>query len=322
MKGTRALQWVWLGWLAVLAMVPLARAQTAGTNVTVLYATGFEASEGYKQNTTLAGQNNWVSEGSVGNGLVTNVFPGFGQQAFVGFSLGTNITSRITVWRPVNYTPLTSKPVVRFTTTMQIFDSTAANGNYDDFRWSIYNSLGDRLFTLNFDNSTYVVSYLLDNATNFVSTGFTFSHDGSYDLEFVMNFARNSWSANMQGTPLVENLPMTRSGLQLDFGDADAVWAIYRSGQPGNNYMVFDNYRITAEPQTYLAPRIESVGIAGGKYALKIHGEPQVKYAIDSSVNLKTWLPTLTNSSASGTVDFIDSTSVTNKRYYRARVVP
>ena len=115
---------------------------------------------------------------------------------------------------------------------------------------------------------------------------------------------------------------MTRSGLQLDFGDADAVWAIYSPGHPGNNYMVFDNYRITAEPLAYLAPSIESVGIAGGKYALKIHGEPQVKYAIDSSVNLKTWLPALTKSSVSGVIDFIDSTTATNRRYYRARVVP
>lgn len=322
MKGTRVTQWVWLGLLAVLALVPLARAQTAGTNVTVLYSTGFEASEGYKLNLTLAGQNNWVSEGFVGNGLVTNVFPGLGQQAFVGFSLGTNVSSRITVWRPVNYTPLASKPVVRFTTTMQIVDSAEPNLNYDDFRWSVYNSLGDRLFTLNFDNSTYVISYLLDNATNFVSTGYTFSHAGSYDLDFVMNFTRNTWTVSMQGTPLVVNQPMTTTGLKLDFGDADAVWAIYTPGRPGNNYMVFDNYRITAEPQTYAAPRIESVGIAGGKYALKIHGQPQVKYAIDSSVDLKAWLPALTNSSASGTVDFIDSTSVTNKRYYRARVVP
>ncbi len=137
-----------------------------------------------------------------------------------------------------------------------------------------------------------------------------------------MNFARNRWTARIQGALMVDNQPMTTRGLQLDFGDADAVWLVYNSAHPGDNFMVFDNYKITAESQTYLAPSIESVGIGGGKYVLKIHGEPQVKYAIDASPDLKTWVPALTNSSVSGTVDYIDSTSVTNRRYYRARVVP
>ena len=115
---------------------------------------------------------------------------------------------------------------------------------------------------------------------------------------------------------------MTTSGLKLDFGDADAVWAIYTAGHPGNNYMVFDNYKITAGPQTYAAPTIDSVGVVGGKFALKIHGEPRVAYAVDVTVDRKVWTPVNTNSSANGIIDLIDSSPVTNRLFYRARVVP
>ena len=89
-------------WCAVgvwLCAVLSARVQSA-----VLYETGFEANEGFNIEFDLAGQGNWMVEGTGGNGLVDEFFEGFGQQAYIGFVQPAQ-GSATSVWRPVNFTP-------------------------------------------------------------------------------------------------------------------------------------------------------------------------------------------------------------------------
>jgi hypothetical protein len=78
-----------------------------------------------------------------------------------------------------------------------------------------------------------------------------------------MNFANNVWSAILDRTPLVEGEPITTTDSTLTIGFIDAVW--FTDDTPGNNYMVFDNYRIVAEtnvPPSILAqPQGQSVAL-------------------------------------------------------------
>ena len=151
---------------------------------------------------------------------------------------------------------------VRFTVLMKVADST--NGEYDYFRWSIYNTNGTRLFSLVFDNSNLVISTLSQSGTGLVPTGQTFNNSSTYQLEVLMSFAQNEWSASLDGVPVVSSQPMGDLGTPLDFGSARAVWVVRDSSAPGDNYMLFDNYAlavITALvlPELTMQPQSQSV---------------------------------------------------------------
>jgi hypothetical protein len=213
---------------------------------TNIFSTQFEATEGYLTGTDLAGQNGWLSGGSGGNGVVTNYFEGQGQQAFIGFFPPDPGADRLTVWRPINLSPIpTNMSVVQFSMLMSIVDS--SNSNYDDFYWGVYNAQGDRLFTLYFQNYDRRIYYHLDGTNNWAWTGQTFANDDTNTLVITMNFIQNSWSATFDGVLLAGSKPITTTGAPLNLGDVDAGWWVYDSAHPGDNYMVFDNYQITAE---------------------------------------------------------------------------
>jgi hypothetical protein len=252
---------------------------------------------------------------------VTDFLEGEGQHAFVGFTAGTN--DFLNVWRPVNYAPgaPTNLPVVRFSVLMTVEDSSSTT-NRDDFRWSLYNAREDRLFSLDFDNHSLGINYLLDD-DEFVATGRTFTNSFPYQLEVEMNFQRNLWSATLNGQGLVTNLPITSQNLPLDFGDMDAVWAIRTPGQPGDNFMVFDKYRLVAEAEdTGMPPRLEVLGAFAEpgpqvRFLLRGFGVAGLNYVVQATTNLTAWFPLKTNTvSADGYFDHSDL-SASPFRFYR-----
>jgi hypothetical protein len=301
----------------------LCRGQTGAPAATVIYATGFEVEEGYSaadELLPLRGQMGWIGEGSGGNGLVTNFFEGFGQQAFVGFAPPAPKDDLLNIWRPVIYQPPgPGQPVVKFSVLMQVVDST--NGQYDDFRWSVYNTAGSRLFTLDFDNSRAEVNYALDDSAGYKSSGFSFSNDAIYLLEVFMDFWNNNWLAILNGQVVVDAQPITTVNALLDLSDVDAVWAIRRQGWPGDNYLLFDDYWLTAEATTSIPPVLEVIGRrADGQFELLLHGERGLKYAIDVSTDLVTWAGLATNLPPNGVWQFLDSTAPDYPlSFYRAR---
>lgn len=217
-----------------------------------IYATGFEASEGYDEAGDLAGQNGWISTVLGGNGILFDAFGDSGQQAYVGLCPET-FGEPLTIWQPLNHTPnLSTRPVVRFQVWMAIIDS--ENGFYDYFWWSVYNRAGERLFTVEFDNYVMTLWYVLDDG-EFVDTGYVFDNDTLYFFEMTMDFARNRWTAYLDGDPVIEEQPITTGTLMRDLGDIDAVWVPDSDWFPGDNLMVFDDYLVQAEPSEL--PRME-----------------------------------------------------------------
>jgi hypothetical protein len=322
------------GACAVLLTIWFGVEQTCSSLVaqeSVIYSTGFEPADGFNVDQPLVGQGNWIGVGSdhlmqaSGNGIVTNYFEGEGQQAFVGFSPLSGSNDVLSVWRPIGYAPLAAgTPVVTFSVSMAVFDSTIPK--YDYFRWSVYNTNngGQRLFSIDFDNSTTNICYLLDDGI-FVSTGYSFELEGLYDLVVTMNFASNRWSATLNDTIIVNSRPMTTRGAALNLGDVDAVWVYQIPGSPGDNFMVFDNYRVSARVAAPLPAQLRPLaGPAGGAFVIRLIGEPGRKYALDASADLSSWTALKTNLvGIDGTVDFADtSVNATPLRFYRGRFVP
>jgi hypothetical protein len=293
----------------------------------VIYRTGFEAAEGYNASLDLEDQQGWIGTGGTtmgDNGLISDAFPGQGQAAYVGFTPVEPGQNSLLVWRPVNLAPVpTNTPVVRFSVLMSVIDSFGSL-NRDCFRWSVYNTNADRLLTVDFDNFTLDINYQVEGGTFFDPTGRSFTNDTPYLLVITMDFGANRWSATLDGTPLVPVTPITTSNKPLNFGDADAVWVYGTPDEPGDNFMLFDNYEITVQPPP--APRLVDFGRAGptSPFVLRLQGEPTRRYAIEASTNLQSWTSLRTNvTGPDGLFDFFDTEVASRpRRFYRGRLVP
>jgi hypothetical protein len=286
--------------------------------VTNLYSTGFEKNESYDARYELAGQKGWFRypDSDGGNGIITNFYGSWA--GYVGLFSLQPAADFMSVWQPINFTaPTNNDYQVRFTVVMAVFDSTTTNR--DDFYWSVYNRDGTRLFTLDFDNKDLGIYYLLDDNA-WVDTGWSFENDVAYDLEIIMNFASNRWSAVLGWVEIVANERITTTNAARNLGDVDAVWAIAVRNRPGDNFMVFDDYRVRGE----LLPRLQPVGRQpNGQFTLRVRGLNGARYAVEGSTNLANWTPLRTNTIANGFFDFTDiGSSPLDRRVYRARWVP
>jgi len=292
---------------------------------TVLYETHFERAEGYDPNKDLAGQRGWLGEGGGGNGLVDGMFVGLGQQAYIGSSPGPT-NGFTSVWRPVGFDPAPADyPLVKFEVKFQVASST--EGPQDDFRWSIYNQSGNRLFSLDLEGGTGNISYRLEDFVS-VPTGLSIAFDLSgfdfYQLAVWMDFRRNSWSAFLNDVLLVNSEQITQTNVPLNFGDADAVWLASGSDGAGNNYMVFDDYLVTAEPLPAIPGYVEPEGIStNGFFTLLAYGQKGAKYSVDVSTDFTQWFSLGEYMNTDGVFEFEDNTSDRYKTgFYRLRPVP
>lgn len=286
---------------------------------TNLYSTSFETTNGFSINLPLLGQSGWTGQGSNGNGVTNNYVAGQGQQAYVGrkFLIPQD---DVLVWRPINFNPVsTGYPVVKFSVFMSIEDST--NNQFDNFRWSIYNRDGLRLFSLDFDNYDFTINYDLDDTNTLVATGWSFDTGVDYTLAVTMNFVSNRWSASLNNSEIVANQPITTKGSALNLGDIDAVWLPFYTNTPGNNFMLFDDYRVTAEtlPATVRLLSRTSEGWS----VLRVAGSESSRWALDASTNLLNWSALKTNPISGGYYDYLDTAAAgAPRRFYRARFAP
>lgn len=297
-------------------------AQTTIAASATLYATRFEPGEGFSEAYYLAGQNQWTSMGSGGNGIVPDSLPDSGQSAYIGFSAPDPGDNYLTVWRPVNYTP-TFAPVVNFSVVMQVVDSSTNNSHWDQFRWEVFNTAGQSLFSVRFDNRDLSIWRGLDDGYDYY-TPWSFANEDYYQLEITMNFASNLWNAFLGGTQIVTNAPITTTGAALTFGDADAVWELSDTNHPGDNYMLFDDYTITVDAPPTLSALVHPPQPAGaGQFLLRVDGQNEARYALEASTNLLQWTALKTNVATGGYFDYLDTgASGSETKFYRARWVP
>ena len=297
----------------------------AATGPLEVFATGFELPE-YVVGFTLAEQDGWVSDAIGGNQVFEGHFPEIGQHGLIGFSKPEETTTSVSVWRPLNFDPVAAGyPVVTFTVVMSIVDSTNTLRR-DSFRWSVYNtnSAPTRLFSLDFDNATLSIAYLLDDDAGFVTVPFQFERDGLYDLAITMDFATNQWNARLNDQDVVTGQPITTAGAALHLGDVDAVWVrAAQNAEFGDNYMVFDDYRIVAAPAP--APRLVLVERrVDGTVVIQVEGAVGQRIALEATEDLVTYTPLVTNSvPSSGSFPYEDTSAASMvARFYRGRSVP
>ena len=289
---------------------------------TVIFSTGFEQSEGYIAGFPLDGQRGWVANGTGGNGVLSGV----NQQVFLGYNapLSDSETST-TVWKPLNYGSVLSNSILKFYVEMAVIDSSPGVIDRDEFRWSVYNTNDDRLFSLIFDNGSLEIFSFLSDGTTY-DTGISFKNGVSYTLVILMDFAQNRWNASLNGSDLKINGPISvNPQVPLTFGDVDAVWFYTDPANPGDNYMLFDNYQVSLESAT--RPTLQS--ISGWRLILSASSRacrslPQVNCCqASSTLASNSWVAIATNIVSSGSFDLVDPMQPPpSQRFYRGRWVP
>jgi hypothetical protein len=298
----------------------LTNATALGQARTVYYSS-FEPGQDYDAEFTLIDQDAWQGEGTGGNGLVEDNFESLGQQGYIGYwppeEDGETFTS---LWRPVEgIDPEETK--VTFTVLMMITAST--NDQRDDFRWAVYNKNEQRLVTLDFDNETRNINYALDDNI-FLPTGYNFENEALYELKFVMDFAANNWSAYIGDEVLLDSKTLTTTGASLTFGDLGPLWVYGKPETPGNNYMVFDEYKLTVETSAQpvkIPPTLAWTGWTDdGRAILQLGGDATTDYTVEVSGDLKTWTPLQTSQPGDTWKEIADAEAPDyEQRFYRAR---
>ena len=318
--------WPRFGSLAVLLLTLNLATPCAGSAPVLLYATGFEPpvfAAGY----TLTDQDGWQSfpKGTTAaSQIVAEIMPGYGQHALIGFALPeSNSNFYASAFRPLNYDPVgQGNPLVAFRVLLSFIDS-VDRPERDSFRWSVYNRQAERLCSVDFNNQSRLISYALDDGT-FHSTDREFNRDSLYTLEMVMDFSSNAWTAVLNGEVIVNSAPLTTGSRALDLGDIDPVWIQPEgSSQFGDNYMLFDDLRITAAPSAPLPSEVQLVQfLEDESLLLRVVGEPNRAYALEASSGLADWTALTTNVPTDGTFLFADpEAAIAPRRFYRARAI-
>ncbi len=301
----------------------LGLATNALGQVRTLYYSDFEQGRDYDMEFTLIGQGGWQGEGTGGNGLVEDNFEGLGQQGYIGYWPPLEDSEGYTsLWRSVEGI---GQEETRITVTMLMKIADSTNDQRDDFRWSLYNDNLRRLMTLAFDNETGNINYALDDDI-FLPTGYSFEYEALYDLKFVMDFAANTWTVSVGDEVLLNAKKLTTTGARLAFGDLGPNWIYRKPENPGNNYMVFDDYRITVEtsdPAPKAPPTLAWTGWAdNGRAMLQLGGDATTDYTVEVSDDLKTWTPLQTAKPGDTWKEVADADAPDHEqRFYRARIV-
>ena len=289
MRGKPRRTWI-RAWLII---VLLAVAASSLGQAQVIYRTGFEPDEGYDIKFTLAGQGGWLAEGTGGSGLVQEAFQDLGNQAYVGFWAPLeDDEGYVNLWRPLDV-PKTNATRLRFSVIMMVADDDKEQR--DEFRWSIYNSETKRLASIDFDNHSQTINYELDDGNGFQDTEFGFERNTIYDLSIEMDFSKNQWSALIGGESIVDKKPLTTTGAKLELGDISAVWVYREVGKAGENYMVFDEYKIEQLEDENEEPEFKTDLALKMKNGLPTLSFGPGKTALEASQDLKNW-ETLTTS--------------------------
>lgn len=309
-------------------LAPLCAASTLGllpAAAGVLYRTDFE-------NFT-AGNDKWVgTEAWIGNstglgahGIDQDVIEGggLGKTAFIGYSQPAS--TLVFVAKPVLYTVQPgSLPLVRVETLVGIQDSFAKTAR-DSFFVSVYNSSGNFLAGIRFDNrpATYGI-WRADGVNPDADTGVIFYRGELHVVSFTVDLPNNRWSADLDGVPLFDKAPFTATTRPVNFGLLAYEWQLGASSAAGygDNWMLVADTVIRSVPAGIEPFRLSSFSRTGNTTTLSWPGQQGFDYQVEYSDSLGKWFTDLPNSAFPGVaadqaITFQDLTAGLTRRFYR-----
>ena len=269
----------------------------------VLYETDFEDFTPGPDN--LVGTEGWLStrNGEELHGIDDEILSGLGKSAYLGFfPPASNLVQTVSVLRPINYDALAAgKPIIEFEaliaiaasqddeTTPQIDES----NREDRFLITVYNIEGHPLASIIYDTRTNTYGLYRNNGSNSFDTGFEFVIEEPQFLYFQIDLENNTWSAALDGAPLFTDALFNSTGRTLDIGAVAAEWNITNRFLPGTNWMLFDDWFVSASGRTqtvtepFAISKIELT--ANNMTELTYPADEGCTYTVQYSSDLKNW---------------------------------
>ena len=282
-----------------------------------------------------AGNDGWLSN-DASSGAQTiddDLVPALVNTASLGFNRPSNAFTSVALNLGYDHVA-TGVPEVEIDALIGIEDS--MNDRRDDFFLSIYNSLGQPLASIRFDNQDPEANnsqfgiWREDGVSQF-DTLLDFIPGELFNLFITLNLENNTWSADVGGNPLFENAELTATNNAVNFGLIAFEWDL-SIGNNGNTFLHGDNFLLLAD----LSIRSKTVDpnppfVVTHSYSYPdnvtltwptgVGFEDQVEYSSD----LETWSDDLPNSrfeniSNSSVVSFTDDSPEKGVvRFYRVK---
>lgn len=228
----------------------------------------------------------------------------------------------------------TGFPLVEIDTILGIEDS--SNNRRDDFFLSIYNSAGNRLASVRFDNqspdanNTQYGIWREDGEDQF-DTLLDFIPGELFNLFVTLDLENKTWSADIGGNPLFENAQLTNTAHPVNFGLLAFEWQLDAASTfaYGDNFLVVADLivrSVTPEPNPpfVVTHTFDSSNNLTLTWQTSVGSWDKVQFSTD----LENWqdsLPdsTFNNITSSSTVNFTDTTTPKGpRRYYRVLRTP
>jgi hypothetical protein len=319
-----------------------------------IYYTGFENFPAGDD--TIAGTDGWTGSAShAGLGLsgvdseADHLVTGIGNAAFIGGSssvLAPTASRTVNVRRTFNLNPVAlEQEVMRFHAVMGIKDSTFTGfqSRRDNFDFAFYNSSGQLIGFIQFDNSTLdpltqapaqIIWRSNHNGTALVKadTGVRYFYDVLLLLSVRINFRTNRWSAALDDLVLFNDLPFYTGPNAHDLGTVAVQMQIPGTGihpvtmqagpAPGDNYMLFDDFALRLDP---VPPPVFYTTTTGpsGEAKFTWQAEALYHYQIQYTEDFVTWRNDLPEASWTATLTgespvFTDAAAaIARRRLYR-----
>ena len=274
----------------------------------ILYDTDFDNFPAGANN--WSGNDNWISNDTTSGAQTIdgNVLPALLNTATLGFS---QPISRFTfVALDLDYDHLaTEKPIVEINTLIGIEDST--NDQRDDFYLSIYNTDGNRLASIRFDNegpdtTNSQFGIWRENSTSQFDTLFDFALGELFNLVAAVDLENNTWSASIDSIPMFENAQFSNTGDPINFGFLSFEWAItaLSTSDHGDNFLLVadisiqsvDTQSVGDMTRVEVTHQFDSLGGINLNWQTAVGWTDQVEYSTD----LITWFDDLPESTFEG----------------------
>ena len=287
-------------------------------NGAVLYGTGFESTEtppftagvSTAAAPKLVGTGNWamvVNPITVGTSrcypfaaIDSDLVTGMGQTAALGY-LGSSpppsTTQFIRVGRKVDSEPVVAgnQPIIDFYCQIGLNQST--NSRNDDFELLVYNWEDKVLGGLTFDLTKNELFRYDANEFNTASTVSPYTDTGLslsslygtvVEVTMHINYKTNTWTATVGGVQVITSAPFTQrpvSGTNLaarTFGSLSARWYITTVGFPGNNWMLFDDWTISASAEPTISATASAAYAANSTASIAVTDADSAGWSLSS----------------------------------------
>ena len=306
------------------------------SSASILYETDFENFTPGADN--LVGTDGWVATvtGQELHGIDDEIISGLGNSAYLGFFRpASNSTQTVTVFKPLTYDPIAAgEPIVEFETLIGIAASkddpdtqfVDESTREDRFLLTVYNIDGEPLASVIYDTRSNTFGLYRNNGSASFDTGFEFVIDEPQFLYFAIDMENNTWSATLDGAPIFTNALFNGTGRDRTLGTIAAEWNITNRFNPGDNWMLFDDWIVTAKARTttftepFEIKKVERT--ADQKIQFTYPADAGCTYTVQSSTDLKTWrdLPNspVTATQSDPAAKHTDAAPITDQRlYYR-----